>query len=221
MAILAASKSGIKFEKIIKVLSRIKPVEGRLEKIGKIKNNSKVILDYAHTPAALEIALSNLKEQFPESNINLVFGCGGNRDFKKRSKMGNIASRLANKIYLTDDNPREEDPSKIRKDIKKGVKKNKVYEIANRKKAIHEAVLSLKSGDVLLVAGKGHEKTQDYGNKKLFFSDKEIILNSIKLKNKHLSNNIKINILEDLSNKKFPKNFKIISLSEKNNFLLP
>tara|TARA_Y100000591_G_scaffold172222_1_gene148699 strand:+ start:2985 stop:5837 length:2853 start_codon:yes stop_codon:yes gene_type:complete len=213
MAILAASKSGIKFEKIIKVLSRIKPVEGRLEKIGKIKNNSKVILDYAHTPAALEIALSNLKEQFPESNINLVFGCGGNRDFKKRSKMGNIASRLANKIYLTDDNPREEDPSKIRKDIKKGVKKNKVYEIANRKKAIHEAVLSLKSGDVLLVAGKGHEKTQDYGNKKLFFSDKEIILNSIKLKNKHLSNNIKINILEDLSNKKFPKNLKIRNIS--------
>ena len=83
MAILAAYKSGIKFEKIINVIDKLKSVEGRLEKIGTIKNNSKVILDYAHTPEALKQALINMKEQFPTSKISLVFGCGGNRDFKK------------------------------------------------------------------------------------------------------------------------------------------
>ena len=83
MAILAAYKSGIKFKKIIDVISKVKSVEGRLEKIGEIKNNSKVILDYAHSPDALELALKNLREQFPFNNINLVFGCGGNRDKKK------------------------------------------------------------------------------------------------------------------------------------------
>ena len=119
MAILASMKSGLKFQKIIKVISNLKSVEGRLEKIGKIYNNSKVILDYAHTPEALELVLLNLKEQFPNSNINLLFGCGGNRDIKKRPIMGRIAQKHSNKIYLTDDNPRNEKPSKIRNEIKK------------------------------------------------------------------------------------------------------
>ena len=83
MAILASHKSGIEIKKILKIIHKIKSVEGRLEKVGNIKNNSKVILDYAHTPEALELALLNLKEQFPESKINLVFGCGGDRDKKK------------------------------------------------------------------------------------------------------------------------------------------
>ena len=82
MAMLAANKNNIKFNNIIKNANKIKSVEGRLEKIGKILNNSKVILDYAHTPEALELALINLKEQFPYSKISLVFGCGGDRDFK-------------------------------------------------------------------------------------------------------------------------------------------
>ena len=84
MAILAANKSGLKFEKIINVIHKIKSVEGRLQKIGEIKNKSKVVLDYAHTPAALELALLNIKEQFPGKKINLVFGCGGERDKKKK-----------------------------------------------------------------------------------------------------------------------------------------
>ena len=209
MSILAAYKSGISFKNIIKIIHKIKPVEGRLEKIGIIKNNSRVILDYAHTPEALQLALLNLKEQFPTSRLNLVFGCGGNRDFKKRAKMGKIADLYADKIYLTDDNPRNESPSKIRKDIKKGIKKKDIEELPDRKKAIHKSIQNLNTGDILLVAGKGHEKTQDYGTKKLFFSDKEIILNSIKLKNKLLSKNIKLNIIKEKINSRLSNNLVI------------
>ena len=222
MASLAAYRSGIKFEKIIKVLPKIKSVEGRLEKIGKIKNNSKVILDFAHTPAALELALLNLKEQFPRNRINLVFGCGGDRDFKKRPLMGKIAEKYSDKIYLTDDNPRNENPSKIRKDIKKGIKNIKIIEFSSRKKAIHEAIMSLNTGDLLLVAGKGHEKFQDYGGKKFFFSDQKIILKSIKIKNRTLSNNLKLNIIKEesgskISNKLAAKNICINSKMVKKN----
>ena len=213
MSILAAYKSGIKFKKIIKKLEKIKPVEGRLEKVGKIKNNSKVILDYAHTPEALQLALLNLKDQFPNSKINLVFGCGGNRDRKKRYKMGEIASKFSEKIFLTDDNPRYEKPSNIRNDIKKGIKYDNFYEIPNRKKAIHEAIMSLNTGDLVLVAGKGHEKIQDYGKRKFYFSDQEIILNSIKKKNNSLSENLKLNIIKELSGSKVIDKKKINNIS--------
>jgi len=213
MAILAAHKTGLKFEKIIKVIHKLKPVKGRLEKIGKIKNNSKVILDYAHTPEALKLALSNLREQFPSSKISLVFGCGGNRDYKKRSIMGRIAEKYSDEIYLTDDNPRNENPSKIRKDIKKGFKKVKFQEFSSRKKAIYDAVMRLKTGDLLLVAGKGHEETQDYGKRKLFFSDTQVILKSIKFKNKSLSNNLKLNIIKEVSNSAIPNKLNINNIS--------
>ncbi len=213
MSTLAAYESGISFKNIIKVIHKIKPVEGRLEKIGNIKNKSKVILDYAHSPEALQLALSNLKEQFPLSKLNLVFGCGGNRDFKKRSKMGKIADRYADKIYLTDDNPRYENPLKIRKDIKKGIKKKNIEELPDRKQAIFQSIQNLKTGEILLVAGKGHEKIQDYGKKKLFFSDKKIILKSIKYKNKFLSKDIKINIIKEKINTNLPNDLIIKNAS--------
>ena len=199
MAIMAAKNSSISLVKILNVLSQLKPIDGRLEKIGKIKNKSKVILDYAHTPDALRICLSNLKEQFPNKKIVLLFGCGGNRDQNKRFKMGKIACDYSNEIYLTDDNPRFEDPRKIRDDIKKGMQDALIKEIPDRKKAISEAIKNLNTGDILLVAGKGHEKTQDFGKKKIYFSDKKIILDSIKLKNKNLSKNLKINIIKEVS----------------------
>ena len=91
-------------------------------KIGNLKNNGIVILDYAHTPHALKTMLSNVKEDFPLSRISLVFGCGGNRDQDKRSMMGNIAQKYCDNIYLTDDNSRLEDPKFIRNQIKKGSK---------------------------------------------------------------------------------------------------
>ena len=184
MAILAAENKSLKFKKIVKVLNKIKPINGRLEKIGKLKNNAICILDYAHTPEALNLCLSNIKEQFGNKNISIVLGCGGNRDQSKRSIIGKIANNYCDRIYLTDDNPRYENPKKIRNDIKKNIKKNKLFEIPNRKKAIPSAVNNLNSNDILIVAGKGHENIQDFGKRKIFFSDKNIILNSIKFKNK-------------------------------------
>ena len=199
MAMIAAEKSDLNFKKIVNVVSKIKPVNGRLEKIGKIKNNSSVILDYAHTPDALKTCLQNLKEQFKNRKISIVFGCGGNRDESKRPTMGKIANHYCDQIYLTDDNPRKEKPKKIRSEIKKLINKSKLYEVPSRLNAIKEAIKNLKSGEILVVAGKGHENIQDFGNVKNFFSDKEIILKYIKIKNKNLSRNLKINILSEAS----------------------
>ncbi len=204
MALLAAEKSGVKILSAIKSLNYLKPINGRLEKIGKIKNDSKVILDYAHTPDALETVLENLKEQFPNKKISIVFGCGGDRDKKKRSSMGKIADLYCDIIYLTDDNPRNENPNFIRREIKKGIKRNKVHEIPDRKYAIKNAILNLKSSEILLVAGKGHETSQTYRNKIRFFSDKEIIIKSIDYKNKELSKDTKINIIKEISKTKLP-----------------
>ena len=202
MSMIAAEKSDLNFNKITDVVSKIKSVNGRFEKIGNIRNNSCVILDYAHTPDALKTCLLNVKEHFKSKKISLVFGCGGNRDRSKRPLMGKIANNYCDRIYLTDDNPRKESPKKIRLEIKKFIRKSKLYEIPSRSNAIKEAINNLETGEILIVAGKGHENIQDYGDKKNFFSDKEIILNNIKIKNKNLSNNLKINILSDLNNKK-------------------
>ena len=199
MAIIAANISKISLDKILDIIPKLKPIDGRFQKIGKIKNSSRVILDYAHTPDALKTCLLNLREQFPNKKIIVLFGCGGNRDQNKRSKMGKIASYFADNIILTNDNPRFENPEKIRRDIKRGIKKKKIIEISDRATAISEAVKNLNMGDLLLVAGKGHEKTQDIGSKKIYFSDKQIILNTIKIKNQNLSNHLKINAINEVA----------------------
>ena len=124
MAILAATKSNLTFKRIIKTINYLKPVSGRLEQIGSIKNNSKVILDYAHTPDALEASLKSLKEQFINRKISIVFGCGGDRDKEKRPMMGKIANLYCDRIYLTDDNPRYENPKKIRASVKQNINKS-------------------------------------------------------------------------------------------------
>ena len=168
MSIMAAVKSDIPLENILKIISKIKPVNGRLEKIGTLYNNGIVILDYAHTPDALTTCIKNVKEQFKLRKINLVFGCGGERDKPKRKLMGKIADKYCNKIYLTDDNPRSEDPKKIRKDIKSNISKNKLLEIPSRKRAIKSAILNIKSNEVVIIAGKGHEVFQEYKSKSTF-----------------------------------------------------
>ena len=116
--------------------------------------------------------------------------------------MGKIADNYADKIYLTDDNPRHERPEKIRDEIKRGIKKRQTIEISNRKEAIAKAINNLNTGDILIVAGKGHEKIQQIGNRKVFLSNRQIILKSIKKKNFNLSKNLKLNIL----NERFDRN---------------
>jgi len=184
MAILAASFFGLDKKKIFKQIHRIKPVSGRLECVAKLKNNSKVIVDFAHTPDALEQSLIELQKQF-KNQILLVFGCGGERDKKKRLKMGKIAKKYCKKIFITDDNPRKENPKKIRNEIIKGCRKIAV-DIGDRKKAIKTAIKELNPNEILLVAGKGHETTQDYGKKIFNFSDKKVIKELISKKNHFL-----------------------------------
>ena len=129
LAIVAAYLSGIKISNIIKSIHKIKTIRGRLEKVGNLKNRARVILDYAHTPHALKTLILDIKKEFPLSKVSLVFGCGGNRDENKRSMMGTIAKKYCNDIYLTDDNPRFENPELIRNQVKRGLKPKKFFEI--------------------------------------------------------------------------------------------
>ena len=195
MALMVASQI-IPLKKILKVIPKVKPISGRLEIITELKNKSVVILDYSHTPDALETCLSNVNQQYKFSKISLVFGCGGERDKQKREIMGRIANKYCNKIYLTDDNPRNENPKFIRKQIMKKIQKHKIIEIASRKKAIKQSINDLECGDVLIVAGKGHEQYQEY-NKKIKFSDELFIKYFSKIKNKTLSKYWKNNILSE------------------------
>ena len=195
MAVLAASTI-IPMRKIVDSLIKIRPVIGRFQQIGNLKNNSFVILDYAHSPESLKTCLTNIKNQFKLSDVSLVFGCGGERDKPKRQIMGKIANDLCDKIYLTDDNPRKENPKKIRTQIKKKINKSKLFEIPSREKAIGKAINDLTSGNILVIAGKGHENYQEYFNKK-FFSDKKCILQNINLKNKFLYRDWKVNIIKE------------------------
>ena len=219
MAIAAAIKSNLKIDNIVKKLEHIKPAKGRFEIIGKTRDNSIIILDYAHTPEALKICIENIKSQFGLRKINIVFGCGGERDKEKRPIMGKIANKLCDYIYLTDDNPRNENPKKIRDSIKKSILHTKMIEIPSRKLAIKNAILNSKSDEILIIAGKGHETTQEYRKKKKF-SDEDIIKKSIRLKNKFLSNDWKLNIFKEIiKNKKLDrlKNFKISTNSKGQN----
>ncbi len=212
MSLLAAYKSSISMNNILKSIQKIKPVPGRLEKIGSLLNNSITILDYAHTPDALKTTILNVKEQFKHRKIKILFGCGGERDKPKRKIMGKIANDLCENIYLTDDNPRSEDPALIRNQIKSKISKSKLIEIPQRKEAIENAIMNLKSDEVLIVAGKGHENYQEYKTKK-FFSDKKHMIETINKKNNKLSKNLKLNILNEKLEKKVDRNLTISNAS--------
>ncbi len=188
MAALASKVCGLKLKDIFENIKKIKSVEGRLELVRTLPNLSKIFLDYAHTPDALENAILSLRQHF-KKKITVVFGCGGERDKSKRRLMGKIAKKYCDKIFVTDDNPRNENPKKIRKDIMKGLKNSNAKEIGNRKKAILYALKKSYPNEVILIAGKGHENYQILGNKKIFLSDKNIIKN---FKNKNIYSN-KIN----------------------------
>jgi len=186
MAALAASSCGLSLNKIFSQIHKIRPAPGRLELIANLKNNSSIVVDFAHTPDALEQSLIALKDQF-KKEIIIVFGCGGERDKKKRLIMGKIAKKYCRKVIVTDDNPRSENPKKIRSSIIKGCRKL-ALDIGDRKKAIRTAINELRSNEILLVAGRGHEEKQDYGNKSINFSDRKVVKEIIKKKKSYLKN---------------------------------
>jgi UDP-N-acetylmuramyl tripeptide synthase len=167
----------IEIKEILKNIKNIQSPPGRSESI---KNNKgyKIIIDYAHTPDALKNIL--LIQTVNNVKPNILFGCGGNRDRFKRSKMGHIARMYAEKIYITDDNPRDEDPYSIRKSILHGCENG--IEIPDRKKAIFKAIHDLKKNETLIIAGKGHEKFQFIKKIKKKFDD--IKMAKLALKNK-------------------------------------
>jgi UDP-N-acetylmuramoyl-L-alanyl-D-glutamate--2,6-diaminopimelate ligase len=160
----------------LKALGRLKGARGRLELVGE-HNGAAIFIDYAHKPVALETALASLRP-YASRKLHVVFGAGGDRDKGKRPMMGEIAARMADRVIVTDDNPRTEDAATIRAEIMAAAPGSR--EIADRRKAIETAVKALKPGDVLLVAGKGHEDYQIVGATKHHFSDHEVVAETLK-----------------------------------------
>ena len=173
----AAILLGGKEDEIITAMSALTSVAGRLEYF---KGEDEIIaaVDYAHTPDALENVLKTLKDLEPSGDLICVFGCGGNRDKTKRPEMGAIAAKYSNRVIVTSDNPRFEDPNEIIADIKAGMDvkgRAKSLFIPCRTEAIHTAILTAKPGSIVLVAGKGHEDYQIINGVKHHLDDKEII----------------------------------------------
>lgn len=168
--------------RVIAALGQIKGARGRLELVGRSRSGAPVFVDYAHKPDALENALAALRP-YAAGRLVLVFGCGGDRDRAKRPLMGAIASRLADVVYVTDDNPRSEDPAQIRAAILAAAPH--AIEIGHRADAIRAAVADLSAGDVLVVAGKGHEEGQKIGKQTLPFSDHAAVLAAIEGRDGH------------------------------------
>ncbi|BCB25475.1 UDP-N-acetylmuramoyl-L-alanyl-D-glutamate--2,6-diaminopimelate ligase [Sulfurimicrobium lacus] len=165
--------SGAALEQAVAALGRIKPVPGRLQQFGG-GDKPLVVVDYAHTPDALEKVLQALREIVgTNGSLSCVFGCGGNRDKGKRPLMGAVASALADRAIVTSDNPRHEDPRTIIDEIVAGMGSNFHVE-EDRAAAIDQAIRQAKCGDIVLIAGKGHEDYQDINNVKLPFSDAEV-----------------------------------------------
>jgi len=177
MSIIAAKLSGLNIKKILQDVKKIKEVNGRLQLIKTTPNQTKIFVDYAHTPDAIETVLKTLKEHY-KIKPDVVFGCGGERDKKKRSKMAKVCEKNAQKIYVTDDNPRNENPKLIRQMVISGFSKRiTIIEIPSRTEAIETAILKSKPNNIILIAGKGHETTQTYGKKIFNISDKDIVKN--------------------------------------------
>lgn len=160
-------------------LSSAEPVTGRFERVP-LKNNIIAIIDYAHTPDALTNVLKTINSiRTRNEQLITVVGCGGNRDREKRPVMGEIASRMSDKVIFTSDNPRDEDPATIIAEMLEGVKPSnyrRVLSIIDRREAIKTALMLSKNNDIILIAGKGHEDYQEIKGVKKPFSDKQVLL---------------------------------------------
>ncbi len=159
---------GVETSKLIDCISKLEGVSGRMEFAGKTLLGCDILVDYAHTPDALENILKSVRSQVV-GHIWVIFGCGGQRDPVKRPLMGAIASRLADRIIITDDNPRHESPNEIRAQIM--INTPNAYEIGNRFEAINFAITNMQPGDILIIAGKGHETGQIIADQVIPFND--------------------------------------------------
>lgn len=167
-----AVAGGAPLEQALEALAELRGAPGRMQLVARHPLGAPAFVDYAHTPDALAKALEALRPH-TRGRLFVVFGCGGNRDRGKRPLMGEVAGRLADRIWVTDDNPRDEDPARIRREILEALtgKCDGVVEIGDRAAAIRAAFAALEPGDVLIVAGKGHELGQIVGDTTLPFDD--------------------------------------------------
>ena len=174
----AADLLGLNRLENLKYLSGLQPVNGRFQYFTSI-GGVHAIVDYAHTPDALENVLNTINSiRTKNEELITVVGCGGDRDRSKRPKMGQIAASLSTKVIFTNDNPRTEDPEKILSEVEEGVEPqhyNKMLSIANRRQAIKTAVQMSGKGDIILIAGKGHETYQEINNERFDFDDLKIV----------------------------------------------
>lgn len=176
--------AGLRWDDLKKnIVTAISGVPGRMEIVESAPHQPTVVVDYAHKPDALEKALAALRPQVvPGRKLVVVFGCGGNRDAAKRPLMGGIAARLADEVIVTDDNPRKEDPADVRAAVLAGAGGigGKVKEIGDRREAIAAAIENARAGDIVLVAGKGHEDGQIVGDVTLPFDDRTVVAEILK-----------------------------------------
>jgi UDP-N-acetylmuramoyl-L-alanyl-D-glutamate--2,6-diaminopimelate ligase len=164
--------TGVGFDRVFSALQRVAPVRGRLERAVISRGGVPVYIDYAHTPDALEAAIAALRPHVAKDSggrLITVFGAGGDRDQGKRPEMGKVAAARSDVVIVTDDNPRGEDPARIRSDILAGA--HDAIEVPGRREAIAEAIRIARPGDIVLVAGKGHETGQIIGDRVLPFDD--------------------------------------------------
>ena len=179
----AAVCLGARPEETLVALSTLESAPGRLENLSGPRGVT-VVLDYAHTPDALENVLKCLRTVAPDRQLICLFGCGGDRDKTKRPEMAQVARQLSDRLVITSDNPRTEDPEAIIADIKAGLEPRdlaKSLVITDRKEAIRTAILTAPDGAVILLAGKGHEDYQVIGHEKRPFDEKEIVNETFKL----------------------------------------
>ncbi|MDZ7695176.1 MAG: cyanophycin synthetase [Balneolaceae bacterium] len=177
-AFLICQSLGFDRPKIAEALSKATGAGGRLERVQleNIENQPLVLVDYAHTPDALENVLSTLKNLKTETqNLHVIFGCGGDRDKTKRPKMAQIAEQYADLITVTSDNPRSEDPDEIIDEIMGGFSKpNSVRNITDRRQAIGQVISESIANSIILIAGKGHETYQEIAGTRHDFDDREV-----------------------------------------------
>ena len=176
-AIAVASHFGISRKKIKNSLARFTGVPGRMQEV---KNNRgfRILIDYAHTPESLEACLEAVKK-ICSKRLIVIFGCAGDRDPRKRPRMGEVATRLADFSIITSDDPHNENPKRIAQEIVRGIKKNNFTIEIDRKKAIRKGLECAKKGDFVVIAGRGDEKFLEVRNKQIKWSDEQVVIDCL------------------------------------------